>query len=204
MALARLIADLAAPITAIAAHLDTLGHDARVAALDGLGRAQQRALYEKAAAAAPLTLDDLVGAAGPLTEVIHRGRNTLPLPAPLRRFEKRMCRPADGSARLFGYNEGLTRRPVGPGYFVAYATAGRPAWQARGALVIDYHQVPDGAVVASWPRVVPNDWRLQRFVYGGTRDFLRRVAAGVTIGAAFRGEAPLDHYFTLARASDAA
>ena len=59
--------------------------------------------------------------------------------------------------------------------------------------------MPQTAVVAGWPTVVPNDWRLSRFVYNQTRDFMRRVSNHVSIGAAFKGERPLDHYFTLCR-----
>jgi len=103
------------------------------------------------------------------------------------------------AARLFGYNEGPTRRVVGPGYFVAIPTSERPAWSARGAVVVDYYQVPDGPVVDGWPRVVANDWRLQRLVYHETRDFMRRVSTHVSIGAAYKRERPLDHYFVLCR-----
>lgn len=199
MRTAELIADPATDIAAIARHLDGLDARTRAGEVLGLDRATQRTLYEKAAAAAPIDLAHFVGAAGPGVEVIHDGRNTLPLPGPLRGFQKRFCRPADGSARLFGYNEGPTRRVVGPGYFVAVPTAGRPAWQARGAIVVDYFQIPDGPVAAGWPRVVANDWRLQRLVYHHTRDFMRRVSAHVSIGAAFKEERPLDHYFVLCR-----
>jgi hypothetical protein len=45
----------------------------------------------------------------------------------------------------------------------------------------------------------PNDWRLSRLVYHQTRDFLRRVSRDVSIGAAFKRERPLDHYFVLCR-----
>jgi len=199
MRTAELIADPATDIAAIARHLDGLDARTRAGEVLGLDRATQRTLYEKAAAAAPIDLAHFVGDAGPGVEVIHDGRNTLPLPGPLRGFQKRFCRPVDGSARLFGYNEGPTRRVVGPGYFVAVPTAGRPAWQARGAIVVDYFQIPDGPVAAGWPRVVANDWRLQRLVYHHTRDFMRRVSAHVSIGAAFKEERPLDHYFVLCR-----
>ena len=50
-----------------------------------------------------------------------------------------------------------------------------------------------------WPRVVDNHWRLQRFVYDETRDFMRSVSAHVSIGAAYKREKPLDHYFVLCR-----
>jgi hypothetical protein len=199
MSLAALIDDPAASIATIARHLDGLSARDRWAQVGRLERDRQRTLYEKAAHAAPLDLAYFVGDAAPRVEVIHDGVNTLPVPAPLRRFQKRFARPDDGSARLFGYNEGITRGPIGPGFFVAVPTAGRPAWQARGAVVVDYYQVPDGPVPSGWPRVVPNDWRLQRLVYFETRDFMRRVSAHVSIGAAFKRERPLDHYFVLCR-----
>jgi hypothetical protein len=78
-------------------------------------------------------------------------------------------------------------------------TAGRPEWEARGAVVIDYFQIPDGPVPAGWPPVIPNTKGLQRFVYHRTRDFMRRVSTHVTIGAAFKEEKSLDHYFILCR-----
>jgi hypothetical protein len=158
-------------------------------------------LFEKAAHAPALDLTHFVGEAGEREEVIHDGVNTLPLPPALRRFQKRFCRPRSNGhgPRLFGYNEGPTRAVIGPGYFVAVATTGRPHWTARGAVVVDYFEVPDGPVAPGWPAVVANDWRLQRFVYGGTRDFMRRVSSHVSIGAAFKGERPLDHYFVLCR-----
>jgi len=99
----------------------------------------------------------------------------------------------------------LQRRAIqvtrGPGYFVAVPTASNPEWRSRGAIVVDYFQVPDGAVASGWPRVVPNTKGLQRFVYDRTRDFMRRVSKHVTIGAAFKVEKALDHYFVLVRES---
>jgi hypothetical protein len=66
-------------------------------------------------------------------------------------------------------------------------------------VVIDYWQVPDTAVVDGWPRVVPNNHGLQVLVYNKTRDFMRRVSAHLSIGAAYKGEKALDHYFVLVR-----
>jgi hypothetical protein len=199
MSLASLIDDPAAGIEAVGGYLDDLEARARSAEVRELGRDRQRMLYEKAAHAAPLDLDHFVGAAGARVEVIHDGLNTLPLPARLRRFQKRFARPDRDGSRLFGYNEGPTRSVVGPGFFVAVPTAGRPHWEARGAVVVDYFQVPDGPVPDGWPPVVANDWRLQRLVYHETRDFMRRVSMHVSIGAAFKRERPLDHYFVLCR-----
>ena len=198
--LAQLIAESRWP--EIPRHLDGLEHEARVRALRSLRRGEQRSLYELAAAAPPLDLEFFVPPGTPArTEVIHAGTNTLPVPRPLRRFEKRFARPDGDGERLFGYNVGRPWRWLGPGYFVAEATRGNEGWEQRGAVVVDYFQIPDSEVPDGWPRVIPNSSGLQRFVYRGTRDFMRRVSADVSIGAAFRGEQPLDHYFTLCRAS---
>jgi hypothetical protein len=135
----------------------------------------------------------------PREPVRHFGKNTLPLPRPLRFFEKRFSRPESGTPRLFGYNETHVVRLVGPGYFVARATAGQCEWERRGAVVVDYFQVPDGPVPDGWPRVVPNSRGLQILVYHRTRDFMRRLSRHVTIGAAYKNERALDHYFALVR-----
>jgi hypothetical protein len=189
-------------IDAIGAYLDGLDAKPRWLEVKQLDRDHQRTLYEKAAHARAIDIGHFVGAAAPREEVIHDGVNTLPLPTSWQRFQKRFCRPdASGAvqARLFGYNEGPSRRLIGPGFFVAIPTADRPQWSARGGVVVDYFQVPDGAVAEGWPRIVANDWRLQRFVYHETRDFMRRVSRDVSIGAAFKREKPLDHYFVLCR-----
>jgi hypothetical protein len=201
VSLAQLLDDPHAGIEAIGTYLDGLDGEARWREVGALDRDRQRALYDKAAHARAIDFAHFVGDAQARTEVIHDGVNTLPLPAPLKRFQKRFSKPDAGGQRLFGYNEGPTRKLVGPGYFVAIPTAERPQWSARGAIVVDYFQIPDGEVPSSWPRVVDNHWRLQRFVYAGTRDFMRRVSKHVSVGAAFKGEKPLDHYFVLARAS---
>ena len=200
MSLADLIASPETGIAEIARYLDGLDPAARWAEVGVLDRDQQRALYEKSSQAEPITLAHFVGDAGARVEVIHDGLNTLPLPGPLRHFQKRFCRPegTDG-IRLFGYNEGPTRKLVGPGYFVTIPTKGRPAWESRGPVVVDYFQVPDGEVASGWPEIHANDWRLQRFVYNETRDFMRRVSKHVSIGAAYKREKPLDHYFVLCR-----
>lgn len=197
--LTDLIHDSSTDILAIAAHLEALSEADRVAALDTLGRRDQRALYDKAAASEPIDMSHFVPGDASLAAVQHQGRNTLPLPGKHRRFQKRFCRPEAGGDRLFGYNEAPSRGLIGPGYFVAIPTAGQPHWQERGAVVVDYFQVPDAEVCADWPPVVPNTKGLQRFVYHKTRDFMRKVSDSVSIGAAYKGEKSLDHYFTLCR-----
>ena len=197
--LAELIAN-DTPIAAIAAHLDALEFGACKAEAHALDRAQQRKLYGMAAASPAITFADLTPPSRPpCTEVIHHGRNTLPLPGPMRNFEKRMCRPTTGDDRAFGYNEGSTRALIGPGYFVAIPTAGHDGWPERGAIVVDYFQVPTEDVVPGWPKVVANTVGLQFFVFNKTRDFMRKVSDRVSIGAAYKVEKPLDHYFVLVR-----
>jgi hypothetical protein len=194
----RLTALLAAPdasIHAVGAWLDGLDHAGRLEAMSQTSRAQQLKLYELAAASAPLSLADFVPPSVPdRTEVIHHGRNSLPA---FRSFQKRFAR-AD-AARCFGYNEGATRRLIGPGYFVAHDTVGNPEWEARGAVVVDYFMVPDGPVPDGWPTVVPNSRGPQILVYHRTRDFMRRISGHVTIGKAFKGEKSMESFFTLVR-----
>lgn len=187
----------ASDMGAIAAYLDGLSHDARLAECYTLGRKDQKALYEKAAASEDIDLQHFVpeGTAD-LQPVIHYGINTLPL---FRKFQKRFCLPAGETDRLFGYNEGFTRPFIGPGYFVAHDTKSDSTWQERGAIVVDYFLVPDGEVAAGWPRVKPNSSGLQMFVYNKTRDFMRKVSDHVSIGAAFKKEKAMGAYFVLCR-----
>lgn len=195
----QLLISQGADLAAIAGHLEALDAAERLRQCRALGRKAQRQLF--GLAQLQVSLDDLAPpGVAPLVEIRHLGQNTLPLPPPWQRFEKRMCRPADASPRLFGYNEGSTRPLIGPGYFVAYSTADHPQWRDRGGVVVDYAQVPDAAVVAGWPKVVPNHKGLQQFVFEGTSDFLRKVSDHVTIGAAYKRDKPLDHYFVLVRA----
>jgi hypothetical protein len=200
LSLRDLLQDDAVTIEAVAKLLDGLSHDERLAESRTLGRAEQRRLYRAAERAAPLTLADFVRpSTPPRTAVHHHGRNTLPLPGGWKLFQKRMARPEAGGDRLFGYNESPFVSTIGPGFFVVVPTAGNPAWEARGSVVVDYFQVPDGPVPEGWPAVRPNSKGLQTFVYNKTRDFMRKVSAHVTIGAAYKVESALDHYFVLVR-----
>jgi hypothetical protein len=200
VSLRDLLRDEPASLDAVAAFLDGLSHAERLAETRTLGRDAQRRLYRAAERSAPLGLDDFVppGVAS-RTAVRHHGRNTLPLLPSLRLFEKRFAKPDEGNGRLFGYNQSPFLSTIGPGFFVAVPTAGKPEWEARGAVVVDYFQIPDGPVPAGWPEVVPNEKGLPRFVYHHTRDFMRRVSKHVTIGAAYKVEKALDHYFILCR-----
>ena len=184
----------------IAGYLDGLSHDARIEQMKTLGRSDQRTLYEKAGRSSPITMEHFVPAdRDDGQEVIHHGRNTLPLPGPFKHFQKRFCRPPADGARAFGYNEGMTRPYLGPGFFVAVPTEGNPEWTERGDVVVDYFQVPDAPVTEGWPKVIPNSQGLQKLVYFETRDFMRKVSEHVSIGAAYKREKALGHFFLLVR-----
>jgi hypothetical protein len=183
-------------LEALAAALDDSSHRRRVAATRGWTGDLQARLYDQCAGRST-HLEDLVPAdTAPLTEVIHEGRNSLPV---FNHFQKRFCAPSAEHAsgeqpqKLWGYNEQSMRPFTGPGYFVAHEDID------AGEVMIDYRRVPPEAP-ADWPEVVPAEYRLGKFVYGGTVDRLRRVSEHVTIGRAFADDdEPMDNWFVLVR-----
>ena len=85
MSLAELLSGPKTGIDDVVALLDALDDEARWSQLSTLDRGDQRQLYQLAVGRA-VGIGDLVGAAADLAEVIHDGRNTLPLPGRLRTF----------------------------------------------------------------------------------------------------------------------
>lgn len=178
----------------LARWLDAQGEADRVAAVRGLGRAEQRALFDLVDGFAALRLADLVPPHVPaLATVRHFGRNSLPA---FRLFEKRFTRPSGedaGSPReLHGYNFQPMERWTGPGYFVAVDAPDREEVQ------IDYRRLPDQHP-EGWPDIRPNDRGPARFVYGHMVDTLRRVSEHVSIGRAARHGRDLQSWFVLCR-----
>lgn len=172
--------------------LDGLSHPARLRFVRSLSGGTQAKLWS-AAAQQGTTLADLVPpTVPPGVEVIHHGKNSLPL---LSQFEKRFCRSADRPDLLYGYNEGIVRPAIGPGYFVAHE------FEDRGEVGVDYHQVPpaDATLPAGWPALRANESGLQRFVFAGMIDYLRRISAHVTVGRALRAGKLTNNYFLLCR-----
>ena len=169
-----------------------------------LSGAHQARLFEKAADSKNLSLEDFVpSSAADLKPVHHAGRNTIPTLEYFQYFQKRFTRQLGAAEELIGYNHSNAFF-IKPGYFVAYETKGMGlCWERRGGVVIDYHRVPEGEVPQRWPSVRPNGEGLQRLVYYQTRDFMRRVSEGVTIGLAAKedssGDRVLDFWFTLCR-----
>lgn len=180
----------------IGEHLDALSQAQRVAELMSLPASDQKTLYELVADAPPVDLEFYVPASVPAgREVIHFGKNDQPA---FRTFQKRWCRPVGFSDRLYGYNETVVRPLIGPGYFVAHETEGGGR-DPRGAIVVDYYQVPEGPVAEGWPLVRPNHRGLQRFVYFETRDYMRRCSTHCSIGVAYKQERKVMGHFVLCR-----
>ena len=176
-------------VAALAAYLDGLDARLRVAEARDLSADEQARLFEAAQGFRRVTLDDFVAKdEKPLEQVIHHGRNSLPM---FRLFEKRFCRPDAGGEELWGYNEQTWKTFTGPGYFVA-----KPASDLE--VVIDYCEVPPRKP-AAWPVILDNSARLSRFIYYRTRDFMRGVSKHVTIGRATREGKPMDNWFVLCR-----
>lgn len=182
-------------IADIAAYVHNLPPERRWEELASLGKGHQRTLFLKAQGSAAVQRDDLVAEAGHV--VVHRGRNSLPV---FRDFSKPMVATDEGA--IWGFNEGVTRRWLGPGYFRCRPCEG-PVETGRSAWVVDYFQVPDARPTPDWPAIRPNSRGLSWFVFHQTRDYLRRVADGVLIGSAYRTilgrERKLDSYFLLLR-----
>jgi hypothetical protein len=176
----------------VAAYLDGLSATDRMNAVRSCGGPKiQRRLYELAAGAPPVTVDQLVPPDhAPLREVVYHGKNSLPA---FTLFQKRFCRPTPDTASdtLWGYNHTNIAWIVGPGYFLFHPIDG-------GAPAIDYRFVPP-AHPAGWPDVRPNDRGASFFVYRNMVDYLRRVSQHVLIGSATRDGKELGNYFLLCR-----
>jgi len=173
------------------AMLDTCGPWARANAVRTLTVPQMKALFEGCEAEG-LTLDAMVPTGDALVEVIHHGKNSLPV---FSHFQKRFCRPDgdDHPDQLWGYNHnGAWQMAVtGPGYFVATLTD-------KSEVLIDYAKVPPRKP-ASWPAIMGPTARAGSLVWAGMTDVLRRVSEHVTIGAAYKHGKPMEQYFALCR-----
>lgn len=171
--------------------LDAMSEPERLDAALALSAKQQARLFDAAKGFKTISIDDFVAPSkGELSQVIHYGRNSLPV---FTTFQKRFCRaPKDSAANeLWGYNEQTFKSFTGPGYFVAYNID-------EGEVNIDYTRVPPKGA-QGWPAVLPNSARLSRFIYNGTQDRMRGVSAHVTIGRASRAGNDMDNWFVLVR-----
>ncbi|MEM9192352.1 MAG: hypothetical protein AAGF12_24470 [Myxococcota bacterium] len=178
-------------LPAIAAHLDGLDNESRIAETMSLGRSEQRALFRAAKGFREIHVTDFVPSrTGPMREIVHHGRNTLPA---FRRFAKVFCQPDEPEGELWGYNRNgpFIMTTVGPGYFVAYD-------HGDGEVLIDYLRQPP-AKPRAWPEIASITSRFSRFVYHGTQDLMRGVSKHVNIGRATRGGKEMAAWFVLCR-----
>lgn len=175
--------------------LDDMDASERVRAATAVRGKQVRRLFELVREGSALTLEDIVPSSTPAgSTVVFEGRNSLPA---FSRFQKRFTRTADGL--VFGHNHQPSRVAgalTGPGYFVV-VDAGEGH---VGELLFDYTQPPPFEP-PGWPAYRPNDTRASRFVFMDLNDYVRKVAQGVVVGAAFRRGKDQDAYFVLARAA---
>jgi len=172
--------------------LDGLGHEGRVHTARGWGAKRQAELFEVAKGHLPIDLDFLVPPSmGPLVEVIHEGKNTLPA---FTHFQKRFVRLEGEEAPIGGYNHQTLSPLTGPGYFLVDLGTG----EHEGELAIDYTRLPKKKP-ASWPEIRGNDGGLGALVYGGMIDYLRALSTHVSIGRAYKKGKAMDAWFTLVR-----
>lgn len=177
-------------ISALAEALNDLDHRERVALLPHFSRRRQKRLFD-ALDGRHATMQDMVPEnKAPLQEVIHEGINTL---VGFRMFQKRFCRPTDipkHEGFLWGYNHQTFSDFTGPGYFVSHIV--------HDEFWIDYTKMPLERPKA-WPKIIPNEKKLGRFIYSGTVDKMRKLSDHVTIGRAYKGEKALPAWFVLIR-----
>lgn len=172
----------------LAIYLDTLTHVERYSEILSLKKNDLKELFKIASKG--ITVDDLIPEDfESLKEVIFWGKNSLPL---FSHFQKRMCRSSDGTF-LLGYNHQPLKWITGPGYFVASGHTDR-----AGEVMIDYTKVPYEKS-KNWPAIKSNETGIGYFVYGGMKDFLRRVSEDVFIGEACKKGQSIGQYFVLCR-----
>ena len=181
-------------LASIAGEFEAASPRERVAITEALDGKEQEKLWH-AADGRPVSIGEMVPKdLGPLRPVIFHGKNSLPA---FTHFQKRFCRPAAGTDRdeLWGYNYQPTKwlAPLtGPGYFVAYDSKG------LGSVAVDYTRIPTGKPT-EWPEIHDNSYRLSRFIYNGTIDYLRRVSQHLLIGRATRDGKEMPNWFLLCR-----
>lgn len=185
-------------VAALQAQLDPLREDQRVTFVRALSKADMIRLWD-ACDGRVVSAEDFVPAAVPdRTEVIHKGKNSLPA---FNRFEKRFTR-GDRDGVVYGYNySGLEKLTLGPGYFIGHVEADARAADQQGIFGLDYYEPPpeSAALPPSWPRVRRNEIGLQCFIYAKMVDYMRKVSEGITIGRAWKHGKRTSNYFVLAR-----
>lgn len=180
-------------IDRLAEILDGLGHEGRVHTMRTWDKKRMAAIFD-ACAGRSITLEHVApSGVGAGVEVIHDLRNTLPLFADA---QKRFARVEGEDVAVGGYNRQFgVARVSEPGYFVVREGDGEHA----NELVVDYTNVPKSKP-SSWPDIEANDRGfLNKIVWGGMVDYLRRVSQHVSVGRATKEGKPIGQYFALVR-----
>lgn len=180
-------------IDKLAEILDGLGHEGRVHTMRTWNKKTMAALFD-ACAGRSITLEHLVpSGVSANVEVIHDLRNTLPV---FTNAQKRFAKVEGGDFPVGGFNRQFgVARVSEPGYFVVSEGQGDHA----NELVIDYTKVPKSKP-PEWPDIEANDQGfLNKVVWGGMVDYLRRVSTHVSIGRATKDGKGIGQYFALVR-----
>jgi len=170
-------------------HLDSLPHKYRISQSVELGKKEQMKLWDIAKVGQPIDLSYLLPAGAPILKPYpFEGRNSLPA---FTFFQKVFYRQPDGI--IAGYNNQKMAWATGPGYYVCGENPTH-----FGEIEVDYTRLP-WIQPAGWPVIKPNMAGLSRFVYGGTKDYLRWVSRDVVIGRATRAGKDMPNWFILCR-----
>jgi hypothetical protein len=169
----------------LSAYLDQFSFEQAAMACDRLRKKQLSVLFEAAKDKGKRTVTDLVPEdTPPGIQVIHRGRNSLPL---FSRFQKRFGRFDLGH---YGYNEQVFRWFSGPGWFRVI--------EAGNEIHLDGRDVPPRDF-PGWPHTRSNSSGFSYFVFRDSFDVLRAVSSRVTVGRLFRHQRPTNTWFVLVR-----
>lgn len=170
----------------ISAYLDALSPADRLDQVLAVTGSAVGKLYEAVADAPKISVAEFCPP--DLTEgktLIYEGRNSLPS---FSRFQKRFQRRGD---KVVGYNHQTMSFVTGPGYFVPV-----DGDDFRNELLFDYTQEPP-FFPEGWPPYKPNNHLFSKLVYFNMKDYCRRVAKGVIVGAAFKKSVAQGAFFTL-------
>lgn len=172
-------------------YLNELSSEERINQVTALSRSQQIKLWDIAGKSLKeLTLEYFVAKDATVDKLFpFEGKNSLPA---FTRFQKVFYKAPDG--KICGYNNQSLSWFTGPGYYVACPSPGQP-----GPVAIDYTQLPE-TKPDSLPPIKSNMAGASRFIYGGTKDFLRFVSPDVVIGRAYKGgTSEMPAWFVLCR-----
>lgn len=162
----------------IAAHLDRLDEETRLAEVRAFPASLQSKLYD-ASGQRPCAVKDFVPEAD--TKTCYSGRNSSPA---FSNFAKVFWRRAD-TGEVLGYNEQFWRAFSGPGYFTAF--------DQGSEVIFDYTKLPTSPP-DQWPKIEPNRGLIASAAFGGMIDHNRWVSSNTVVGRAYKNGKLFAHY----------